>query len=416
MHSLLFVERRNANLARVIAGLLICSHLRAADNTPTVTINWSALTSGQQACVPSTSNPSLAKITITNANVILYTYSAEIQSYEIPSNDAGNFPAAANIEKNKQGQPPPPKPDCQVYVNSLRALWKDERLFPPSGKSIPLDATQAALSDKADSINQLVSNSSCSLSNSVQIPQDLIEANRVVLTNVQTYQSKNANISSTGTSIDFLYQVDNKHYTTFRIREQTQYNGRFTSRSIHWRCGLDDVLTLSLGAMFTTLAYRTYDHQAVPTASGTQDRLVVNGNSSWNPQGLALLNYKLWNADKAPQPGFALSTGPAFKFGGSPSVSSFGWFAGLSFSIWRRCFISAGMHLGQFADFPPGFANGTPIPANFGQLTPTTRWSGRFAIGLTVQTNSFVKSDKGSGTTSDSVSSKASQNGSNSHY
>ncbi|NYF89924.1 hypothetical protein HDF08_001991 [Edaphobacter lichenicola] len=52
------------------------------------------------------------------------------------------------------------------------------------------------------------------------------------------------------------------------------------------------------------------------------------------------------------------------------------------------------MHMGEFADYPPGFHNGSVIPPNFGQLTPVTRWSARFAGGITFQTNSFVKSDK----------------------
>ena len=140
---------------------------------------------------------------------------------------------------------------------------------------------------------------------------------------------------------------------------------------------------------------RPSGNNIAPQPAGTQNVLVVNGKSGWTPQGLALLNYKLYVFDWGPQPGFAISTGPAFKFGGTPGVSNFGWFAGVSVSIWRRLFITPGMQLGQFADFPAGFTNGSVIPAGFGQLTPLTRWTGHFAIGITFQTNSFVRSNSG---------------------
>ena len=198
--------------------------------------------------------------------------------------------------------------------------------------------------------------------------------------------------------LDFNYQVDNKHWQDFTLVANPWWNMSIESSKTTWRCGIDDVLTLSLGVLASGIPYRTYDHQAVPHATGNQDTLIVNGNSRFTPQGVALLNFKLHTWDVDPEPGLFLSTGPVFKFGGTPGISTFGWFGGASLGLWHSLFLSTGMHMGQFADFPPGFTNGSVIPANFGSLTPSTRWTSRFAFAVSFQTKSLVKSSKSSAT------------------
>ncbi|NYF89925.1 hypothetical protein RBB79_10185 [Tunturiibacter empetritectus] len=163
----------------------------------------------------------------------------------------------------------------------------------------------------------------------MQISSHLLD----VAQEIQEYEALNEKLGSGTASVSFPYQVDSKHWDAFTVRERLRYNNQLSDSTLSWRCGIDDVLTLSVGVMFTTLPYRTYVSQSVPTSTGTQNVLVVNGNSNVSPQGLALLNYKLYVLDKGPQPGLAFSTGPVFKFGSTPSVSNFGWFAGGSFSL-----------------------------------------------------------------------------------
>jgi hypothetical protein len=192
------------------------------------------------------------------------------------------------------------------------------------------------------------------------------------------------------TTQTFTYPEDNTHYYVFTLTDTA------TNKSLKWKCGFDDTLSLSVGTLFTEIPYRTYTPQNVPGAMGVQNLLVVSENGRWTPQGVGLLNYKLFNMDKGLQLGLSASSGPVFKFGGTPGVSSFGWFAGASVSIWHRLFLTPGLHVGEFADYPAGFGNNTVVPANFGTPTPEKRWTGRFAFSITYRTNSLVKSSSGS--------------------
>jgi hypothetical protein len=385
---------------RTAAAVLSLQTVLLAD-VQSVTIDWSARTTGQQACVPpAASGVTSVTLAINNANVILYNYTLDQQAYQLPSNDAGNLPAAAPAAGAAVSDLLLVQPDCSTYEGELSSLWGRSALFPQSGVSVPLDQTREALSDNATAINDIISRAQ--VCGSVIKNRTLLEKVDLIVGYLSFYQAKlkALDADSTASTVKFNYQVDGSHYYTFAVREITRYNGKSTTAKLAWKCGLDDVLTLSVGAMGTSLPYRTYTSQSVPSGSSTQTMLVVDGKSGWMPQGLAMLNYKLWVYDGGPQPGFFFSTGPVFKFGGTPGVSSLGWFTGVSFSLWRRLFITPGLHLGQFADFPAGFTNGSPIPANFGQLNPVTRWSGRFAIGITFQTNSFVKSNASTSTTS----------------
>jgi hypothetical protein len=368
--------------------------------TPTVTIDWSNKTTGQQACIAPGTGVTTAQLTLTNANVILYSYSLDEKSYQLPGNDAANLPGSGTTG-NGGAQGTNSNPDCAAYQAALRQLWNNvPALFPKGGQSVELADSQAALNDPVvqQAITAVLTNAACSDGQNphTAIPADLFDANAEVPGALRTYQRINTQLATAGTTVSFPYQIDSTHWYVFTLREHARYNNRISNASLSWRCGIDDVLTLSLGTMFTTLPYRTYVSQAVPSSSGTgtQNILVVNGNSNISPQGLALLNYKLYYADAGPQLGLAFSTGPVFKFGSTPSVSNFGWFAGGSVALWRRLFLSGGMHVGQFADYPAGFQDGSVIPANFGQLIPVTRWSARFAGGISFQTKSFVQSSK----------------------
>ncbi|MCU1264534.1 MAG: hypothetical protein JWM21_852 [Acidobacteria bacterium] len=149
-----------------------------------------------------------------------------------------------------------------------------------------------------------------------------------------------------------------------------------------------DILTLSAGALFTTIPDRSY--QARKTPDATQNVLAVEGNSRFTPGIVALLNYSLGglglDRDTA---GLALSAGPVIRLGSQSNSSTFGFFTGISGHLYHRIYFTPGIHFGQFADFPVGFHNGSPIPANFGELTPVKRWTGRFGLAITFKTKDF---------------------------
>jgi hypothetical protein len=57
--------------------------------------------------------------------------------------------------------------------------------------------------------------------------------------------------------------------------------------------------------------------------------------------------------------------------------------------LYRRFYITSGVHIGEFADFPAGFNDNSQVPANFGELKPVKRWTGRFAFSISFRTASF---------------------------
>lgn len=162
-------------------------------------------------------------------------------------------------------------------------------------------------------------------------------------------------------------------------------------RKREWTCGEDTTLILSAGALFTRLQNRTYRSVRVPSAGEAASNVlaVQGGNSSFTPLGTALFNFKIPTRVFPYWSGLSISTGPVFRFGGSPEVSSFGYFAGVSANVWHGLYITPGFQLGEFADYPAGFTNGQAIPANFGTLEPTKRWSWRFAFAITYRVKSF---------------------------
>jgi len=287
---------------------------------------------------------------------------------------------------------------CEAFNSAVDRIWTQSKLFPRDRESISLAHTLDELSRFSRDIDLVTDGmpQSCTFANPT--------AAQAEVEYLPVYKRAQTSLDNgVPPEINFSYQVDNKHWNQFRLVERARFSGRGTRANMAWKCGFDDILTLSVGTALTNVPYRTYTNQKVPTANGTEDQLVVNGNGSRSPVGVGLLNYRLWNSAREPQFGLSLSTGPAFKLGGAPEVSSFGWFAGISVSIWHRLFLTPGVHVSQFADFPAGFSDRSPIPANFGTINPATRWTSRFAVGITFQTNSLAKADKTTPTSSNSA-------------
>lgn len=165
-------------------------------------------------------------------------------------------------------------------------------------------------------------------------------------------------------------------------------NETISSKTFSFSVG--DILTLSAGALFTRIPDRSY--QARKTPDSAANVLAVEGNSRLTPGVVALLHYSLGalhpklDGDNV---GLALSAGPVVRFGAQGSTTSFGFFTGVSAHLYHRFYLTPGLHFGQFADFPVGFHNGSTIPANFGELNPLKRWTGKFGFAITFKAKDF---------------------------
>ncbi|MBZ5667293.1 MAG: hypothetical protein LAO30_22160 [Acidobacteriia bacterium] len=206
----------------------------------------------------------------------------------------------------------------------------------------------------------------------------------------------------------------------YNISATENFNGTPTDAkaiAFHLNKGFE-VLTLSGGFLLTEIQARAYTSVAAPSGSGgSQNVLAVsNINSSFRPALVALFNYHdpfRWALNR-PDFGFALSAGPTFDISqGKADTSKFGVFVGASVHFWNRLFITPGIHVGEFADFPQGYtAPGQVIPPNAGTPSAVNRWTSRFAISITFKgkdlsslttTNSGDSSQSGTPSTSTST-------------
>lgn len=169
-----------------------------------------------------------------------------------------------------------------------------------------------------------------------------------------------------------------------------KYRGTATGQSLTVRLDAEcDQFTVGGGVLLSEIQARTYTSVALPNQTG--QFLSVSGTGRFHPTLVGLtsfnfplepLGHKLSSALGDARLG--ISIGPVVQ-GTKSDVSAFGWFAGGTVSFFRRLYISPGVHIGEFADFPAGFTNGQQIPANFGTLTPVKRWTTRFGIAITVK-------------------------------
>jgi hypothetical protein len=150
-------------------------------------------------------------------------------------------------------------------------------------------------------------------------------------------------------------------------------------------------LTLSAGVLFSEIQNRSYASVTAPAGTGstTANVLSVNGVSQFSPTLATLLNYQLPWLD-SDDVGVTISSGPIFRLGTKSDTSTFGYFAGVSVHLFHRFFITPGMHLGEFADFPPGFTDaGQTVPTGLSTPTPVKRWTWRFGFSLTYKARDF---------------------------
>ena len=195
----------------------------------------------------------------------------------------------------------------------------------------------------------------------------------------------------------FVTTIQAKDCTKYTVAFREFYNGSDTGQTATATFTTScEQLTLSAGTILTELPSPTYSSVTDP-ANTQQQRLSVQNTGGLRPTIVGLMNYNIWSGHfwthhnkiyDLPWAGLAVSTGPVFQNAQS-NASVFGWYLGGSVSVHKRLFVTFGEHWGQVPGTPYGLAQGTVIPANYGQLNPQLHYSGRFALGITFQTTSF---------------------------
>lgn len=355
-------------------------------------------------------------VRLTGINDVLYTYRMEITEIEGADDDLSNF---KDLIQEVQGIIPSQvahaaarNPQCTVDFKTMVTQAKTasqavedhlSAMLPPynNGKysSISLGTTinaWKAVRDSYDAFEQQVINlqsnlSACQDQDGVEEAIQLIQLFRDIQRQVIDIQHKVDGPHVVEIGYDFERTSD------YDVVVTQLFNGAPTDASsvtFHLSRGFE-ILTLSGGFLLTKLQARAYSSVTAPgpPASGsstpsTQNVLQVDGlRQSYRPALVALFNYHdpfQWPLNNRHY-GLALSAGPTIDVSqGKADTSKFGVFAGVSFHLWNRLFLSAGTHAGEFADFPQGYtAPGQIIPANSGTPTAVKRWTAKFAFAIT---------------------------------
>jgi len=184
------------------------------------------------------------------------------------------------------------------------------------------------------------------------------------------------------------FQVKNCKSEILTIVEK--YKGIPTGQSVTVRLDAEcDQVTAGAGVLLSEIQQRSYTSAPLPNQTG--QFLSVSGTGTFHPTLVGLTSFNFpWEpishdfASKLGNMRLGISVGPVIQ-GTKSDVSTFGWFTGGTVSFLHRLYISPGVHIGEFADYPAGFKNGQQIPANFGALTPVKRWTTRFGIAITIK-------------------------------
>jgi hypothetical protein len=289
---------------------------------------------------------------------------------------------------------------CPVQMSALPALYAAIRskvnghpkLNPPPGVHVPLKESL----DAANNIPEVLLVQDAINSQSCNFPSDLKD--HPIYKWIQLLSGDH--------SVTFSPVLGPNETYVFSIvetRPDPKASGNSKEKStakMRWVCGDTDLISASIGPLVTTLPARSYNSQSAPLPAGsstTQNILSVGNNSNINVLAAGLVNVHLPTIQSMPWAGLAFSAGPVYQLGNnSPSVSSLGVFFGLSAHLFRAVYLTPGVHIGQFADFPAGFYPGAVIPSGFGTLTPVKRDTAHFAIGITFRT-SIKKSSTNTG-------------------
>lgn len=354
-----------------------------------IEIDWASNSDKPDSYPALVNREQIFTVRVKNVNDILYTYTITHTSVPLPPDSFSEISKLIGLALQTNRALGACKPLTELQgldkqINDSPALapkvWEDYLKNPSKPpRSVPLQQTRDAWTPIWAEISKLGrdaadNDDTCSPADQEQYKKiyDLAKAiqDRAMLEHVLTDSARIGPDTS----------------NTFTIREY--FKGIETkTKTVQFQTG-SNRLVLSAGALFSRVPDRSYESRKTPAS--TENVLVVEGNSSFRPEGVALLNYTLpiprLDGDTA---GVAVSAGPVVRFGSNNDTAGLGFFLGLSGQLYRNFYFTPGFHFGQFADFPVGFSNGSTIPANFGELNPVKRWTSRFAFAISFRTKSF---------------------------
>jgi hypothetical protein len=345
-------------------------------------------------------NDTTVTLTVSNVNDILYVYDVSITSQPMPPPGVlsayGPAPMAAGAKD--------PCADPEVKIQAIQDAWtKSWQLNPwistdnktklTTPASISLLTTiafyQQGIQQPLTQLNQQFPAACVDVTVRGQLQALLAQSAAwdAKIGMSHTFTLKNQVLSPLNNYTVHIdeYAADAAHAPTLTTA-CTDSSKKATECQIQYQ-PQTNIVSVSGGFLFSELSSRTYSRQNVP--GGTDAVLAVNGNSMSSLLA-SLVNVKLpcvkWSCDiPKSQYGVAVSIGPVLSLKGTTGVSQVGLFSGLSLSMWNYLYVSAGAHIGQFADYPSGFTHpGQDIPSSFtAALTPVGRTTARFAFGVT---------------------------------
>ncbi len=375
---------------------------RPASAQASVVVDWPTRT--LVASPPELGRSTGAIITIRNVNDVLYDYTVDLVEVRRALDDFALFGGTLNP---KFAAPPRQHDVCpigdtrQTLAEVGDAIARNPALTPvkKGGKylSVPVDDTIAAWASVVAPLVAEAKSLEARIRQNIGQCPDLPAAEAFLRREFAPFEARVGVVErrlSSPHSIQVLVTLRPDSDYTLVVTER--FNGGATvdgSKSFTF-APASTVLTLSAGVGVTWLEGRAYSSRNAPGVNpgdATRTLLSVDGKGE-RPALVALLNYQIPWASTADY-GLAIATGPVFAFSsGTRNSSSLGVFAGLSVHLFRRFFISPGVHLGEFADTPLGFRReGDVVPPNFGELVPRKRWQTKFAVMFTFRTADLSK-------------------------
>lgn len=387
--------RTRTSFFRFILMLIVTVSAAMSASAQTVVYDWSSNSKVPES-YPTINRKEVVTFTIKNVNDILFSYRLEVRQTPMGVDDFKLISGLVFAPKPSPGSGLKGLTPCerkeQTLVDALSTAVKnitDDPYLPEKYAQTPphhtvtlqtsIDAWKGHDTDLrkvATAVLDLNNSSSCPWPNDLRNDYERFQ-------NAVNHIQKLVDGSHVFSVTKVINPGNDVSATVFEM-----FNGETISSKTFTFSGTD-VLTLSAGALFSTIPDRTYESRKTPNS--TLNVLTVENNSRATPAVVALLNYSL-GALKLDSDNFglALSAGPVLRLGAQNNASTFGFFTGLSGNLYHRFYVTPGIHFGQFSDFPVGFGNGSSVPANFGELTPVKRWTARFGLAITFKAKDFT--------------------------
>ncbi len=346
-----------------------------------------------------------------DANTMLYTYRFDVTEVGPAGspldilNDA--ITAIKNVPKSSPAAAAPPQNACEqlsVDVDNVKQAGTDleeelASLLPAKSdgkaKSISLETTLAAwnrIPPKFDAFEAAVESLRQTLVAAGWNPncKAIKDADDLILNYYRKARDAYLRLKALKLSshvVAFFYEVDSGNDTKIDVSELYEGSPTEAATKTYRLTHGYTAITSSAGFMVTTLPARSYSSVTAPDPANpttNQNVLGVDYGRGTRTALTALLNYNLPFASRNDF-GLALSVGPVFDISnGKADTSRFGLFGGVGLRLSKWMYVTPGVHVGEFADFPQGYTRtGQVIPANSGTPAPVKRYTTRFAVAVT---------------------------------